>query len=343
MNQLVLTADEISSLKELLEELSSQYLSAEDPDFLRRAPLFAHELPFRVRAFINDFRSLELPAGVGLISGYPIDDDKIGSTPRHWKLRAGVSRALEEEMLFILCGSLLGEPLAWATQQDGHVIHDILPIEGHEHEQLGSSSRELLTWHSEDAFHPYRCDYLGMLCLRNNQGVATNVASIDSVLLDPDEVEVLFEPRFTICPDESHLRKNKSAPTSAAPLEGNLEAAYERIDAMRLNPEKLAVLYGDRRAPYLRLDPYFMRRLEDDEEAQRALDGLVEKLGAQLHELILRPGDIVFMDNYRVVHGRNPFDARYDGTDRWLKRINLARDLRKSRDARMTADSRVVY
>lgn len=342
MNQLTLTTDEVSSLKLILKQLSSQYISAEDPDFLRRAPLFAHELPLRVRVFINDFRSLELPAGIGLISGYPIDENKIGRTPRHWKLRAAVSPTLEEEMLFILCGSLLGEPLAWATQQDGHVIHDVLPIEGHEHEQLGSSSQELLTWHSEDAFHPYRCDYLGMMCLRNNQHVATNVASIDTIMLDPDEVEILFEPRFTIYPDESHLKKNRSEPTPANGLDESLEAAYERIDAMRVHPEKLAVLHGDRQSPYLRLDPYFMRRPEDDEEAQRALDGLIEKLEAQLHELILQPGDIVFIDNYRVVHGRNPFVAKYDGTDRWLKRINLARDLRKSRAARTTAESRVI-
>jgi len=35
--------------------------------------------------------------------------------------------------------------------------------------------------------------------------------------------------------------------------------------------------------------------------------------------------------------------ANYDGTDRWLKRINLTRDLRKSRASRLTADSRIIY
>jgi enduracididine beta-hydroxylase len=112
---------------------------------------------------------------------------------------------------------------------------------------------------------------------------------------------------------------------------------------MRTSPEKLAVLYGDPQAPYIRLDPYFMQRLEDDEAGQAALDRLIEKIETQIHGLVLRPGDFVFMDNYRVVHGRKPFDARYDGSDRWLKRINLARDLRKSRDARPTAESRIIY
>ena len=60
-------------------------------------------------------------------------------------------------------------------------------------------------------------------------------------------------------------------------------------------------------------------------------------------EVVLRPGDVLFIDNYRVVHGRKPFKARYDGTDRWLKRIGVTRDLRKSRAARETAASRIIY
>jgi Fe(II)/alpha-ketoglutarate-dependent arginine beta-hydroxylase len=244
-------------------------------------------------------------------------------------------------MLLILFGSLLGEPLGWATQQDGHVIHDVLPIEGHEHEQLGSSSQELLTWHVEDAFHPYRCDYLGMMCLRNKQRVPTNVASIDAISLSPEEVEILFQPRFTIWPDESHLRKNRSNQQNGG--DDQLDKAYEDIERMRTNPEKLAVLFGDQESPYIRLDPYFMQRLDNDEEGQTALDSLIEKLDAEIHDLVLEAGDFVFIDNYRVVHGRKPFVAKYDGTDRWLKRINVTRDLRKSRAARLTADSRIIY
>jgi len=341
MNQLTLTNKEVSSINETLVELGYRYHEADDPEFLRCAAFYAHDLPARVRAFCNDFKSMELPSGIALISGFPIDEWKIGRTPKHWKGRETASRTVEEEMLLILFGSLLGEPLGWATQQDGHVIHDVFPIKGHEHEQLGSSSQELLTWHVEDAFHPYRCDYLGMMCLRNNQRVATNVASIDSISLSPDEVEILFQPRFNIHPDESHLKKNKSDQATSG--DDELEKAYDKIDRMKTDPEKLAVLFGDRQSPYIRLDPYFMQRLENDEEGQAALDSLVEKLDAQLHGIILQAGDFVFLDNYRVVHGRKPFVARYDGTDRWLKRINLTRDLRKSRGSRLTAESRIIY
>src|SRR5689334_16418679 len=201
MNQLTLNDAEINSIKTTLAKLGARYGSAEEPEFLRRSAFFAHDLPRRVRAFLHDFKSMELPAGMVLISGYPIDDQKIGRTPEHWKYRGEISATLDEEMLLILFGALLGEPLGWATQQDGHIIHDVLPIKGHEHEQLGSSSQELLTWHTEDAFHPHRCDYLGMMCLRNLDQVETTMGRADWTKLSPRTIDILFEPRFSIRPD----------------------------------------------------------------------------------------------------------------------------------------------
>jgi alpha-ketoglutarate-dependent taurine dioxygenase len=82
---------------------------------------------------------------------------------------------------------------------------------------------------------------------------------------------------------------------------------------------------------------------DDDPEAHEAFHILCDALERQLREIVLSPGMVLFIDNYRAVHGRKPFRARYDGTDRWLKRINITRDLRKSRAYRMASDSRVIY
>jgi len=344
MNRIVLTEQELGAINALLKELVSQYRNVEDENFLKDACLYAHELPRRIRMFLNDFKALELPTGICLISGYHIDDAKVGKTPSHWRCREGVSPALEEEMLLILYGSLLGEMVAWSTQQNGYIVHDVLPIEGHEHEQLGSSSEEVLTWHIEDAFHPYRCDYLGMMSVRNPIKVATTIACVDSIELDEKQIGILFQPRFTIRPDESHLEKNKAA---LKKLEGMtddlLNSAYQRINQMNSNPEKLAVLFGSPQSPYVRVDPYFMDTLEEDEEAQNALDALIKLIDGRIADLVLERGDYVFMDNYRVVHGRKPFVAKYDGNDRWLKRISVTRDLRKSRSARAHCTSRIIY
>ena len=69
---------------------------------------------------------------------------------------------------------------------------------------------------------------------------------------------------------------------------------------------------------------------------------LVQALDARLADLVIQPGEICFVDNRKAVHGRRAFKARYDGRDRWFKRMSITRDLRKSRESRTDAASRVI-
>lgn len=335
--KITLNESEARETCELLDRLAARYGSAEHPELLDLATVYAHELPLRVRRTLNEFRLYEPDTAICRVAGYPIDDGQIGPTPAHWKERQTRCVPIKEEILLLLLGSLLGDVIAWFTQQDGAVLHDIAPIQSHEHEQLGSGSAEELTWHTEDAFHPHRGDYLGMLCLRNPDRVPTTFASLDISALDQATVALLFEPHYTIRPDESHLRKNR-----VAPLTGELlESAQSHIDAMNETPEKIAVLYGSPSAPYCRLDPYFMDPPER-EDAREALDRLIRHIDSRIEEFDLDPGEVCFIDNFKAVHGRRPFKARFDGTDRWLKRINITRDLRRSRASRPSSASRLL-
>jgi Fe(II)/alpha-ketoglutarate-dependent arginine beta-hydroxylase len=345
MWKLELTDAEIESMNSLIWEIANEYSSVENEAFLSNACLYAHELPRRVRAFLNDFRLKEPRPGICTISGYPVNLSAIGSTPAHWKLRLDAQSSLYEQILFVLHGSLLGDLIGWATQQDGYFVHDVLPIREHEGEQLGTGSAETLWWHTEDAFHPYRADYIGFFCLRNSDQVPTTIGAVDIEKLEASQVELLFQPRFAIRPDESHQQKNESDLRKAKrPDSGQhpLDAAYDKIKRMNTDPEKVSVLFGSLDDPYLRLDPYFMDPLDDDPEAQQALNALIAVIDANLIELVLQPGDFCFVDNYKAVHGRRPFKARYDGSDRWIKRINMTRDLRKSRPARVSSAARMI-
>ncbi|HSS51035.1 MAG TPA: guanitoxin biosynthesis L-enduracididine beta-hydroxylase GntD [Thermoanaerobaculia bacterium] len=332
-----LNDQEKSEIMDLLGDLTARYQSAEDPEFVSRAQVFAHRLPLRVREILNDFRLYEPASAVLRIAGYPIDDQEIGPTPFHWKERQKHCLPRKEEILLVLLGSLLGDVIAWATQQDGAVVHDIAPVKGHEHEQLGSGSAEELTWHTEDAFHPFRGDYLGMMCLRNPDRVPTTFASLDISNLDEGVAALLFEPHYTIRPDESHLRKNR---VDTVPGKGR-EDAHDRIDEMNTRPEKIPVLFGSPDSPYCRLDPYFMDP-PDLPAARQALDQLIRVIDSRLEDLVLEPGEFCFIDNFKAVHGRRPFKARFDGTDRWLKRVNITRNLRLSRAARPAPESRLL-
>ncbi|HEX2641376.1 MAG TPA: guanitoxin biosynthesis L-enduracididine beta-hydroxylase GntD, partial [Thermoanaerobaculia bacterium] len=326
MHKIVLTDSEVEQIRALLDGLAGLFESVEDDDFLRQAAILAHELPRRLRVHLNDFRLLEPTSAICLISGYPVDEERIGPTPPHWKNRVKPSPTLREEMLFVLCASLLGEAIGWSTQQDGHIVHDLCPIQEHEKEQIGTGSEQDIWWHTEDAFHPLRGDYIGMMCLRNPDRVPTTFANLEGLGLTEEEREQLSRPVFPIRPDNSHRLVNK--------VNGDgdpaLLAAYQEIERMNTEPLRIAVLEGDLRTPYIRLDPYFMEPAEDL-DARRAFERLTQLLDARLGEVLLEPGDIGFFDNFQSVHGRRAFKARYDGTDRWMKRLNVTRDLRRSR------------
>jgi alpha-ketoglutarate-dependent taurine dioxygenase len=61
-----------------------------------------------------------------------------------------------------------------------------------------------------------------------------------------------------------------------------------------------------------------------DREAFSALVALVEH---SVTDFLLEAGEIGIIDNYQVAHGRPQYQPRYDGTDRWLKRTQISRDL----------------
>lgn len=335
--KIILSNEENTAIAGLLSELAARYRSVENAELLAEASVLAHELPRRVRRTLNEFRLLEPASAICRIAGYAIKDDEIGPTPAHWKERQSHCVPVKEEILLLLLSSLLGDPIAWATQQDGAVVHDIAPIQAHENEQLGSGSKEELTWHTEDAFHPFRGDYIVMMCMRNHDRVPTTFAPVEVAKLSPEHLALLFEPHFTIRPDESHLRKNRVDPESGE----TLEAAHDRIEAMKSKPEKIALLSGSPESPYCRLDPYFMDPPELP-AAREALDALIALVDARLEDMVLEAGEFCFIDNFKAVHGRRPFHARFDGTDRWLKRVNVTRNLRLSRPARPSAESRLI-
>ncbi|WP_433234997.1 guanitoxin biosynthesis L-enduracididine beta-hydroxylase GntD [Actinomadura nitritigenes] len=331
MDRLQLEETELRTVNALVDRLTARYDRVDDPDFLLEAHLSAHELPMRIRRFLERLRREE--TGCCIIGGHPIDDDLIGPTPRHWNTIGHPSPALRYEITLILYTALLGDAFGWATQQNGRLVHDVLPIREHQDSQLGTGGATLLTWHTEDAFHPHRPDYVVLACLRNPYGAETLIGTMDRLGLTDEDQEVLRQERFMILPDESHRAANNS---------GGSDANFSSIEAMLGAPPPIAVLFGDKTEPYIRADPYFMRTKPGDAEAESSLRKLVDAMDQKLVGEVLRAGDFCFLDNYKVVHGRKPFAARFDGTDRWLKRACITRDLRKSRMGRKSSADPII-
>ncbi|MEU5344360.1 guanitoxin biosynthesis L-enduracididine beta-hydroxylase GntD [Streptomyces sp. NPDC020766] len=333
--ELRLTAAEARQVAELTLRLSELYPAADDERLLQDLPLLADGLPGRIRRFLRAF-SLDQAHGFCAVSGHVVDDERIGSTPVHWKDEKRIHHELPEEILVLLYSSLLGEPFGWATQQDGHLVNDVFPIREYEHELLGTGSKTPLTLHTEDAFHPYRADYIVLSSLRNPDSVPVTVAEADFSVLSDDVLDVLFQSRFRIVPDKSHLPENNTVQTDEDRLV--FENIAQLIDGLGLVP----VLTGSRSHPLLCFDATHMSAPQEDPEAVRAYAAAERLLQAGLTDCPLEAGSCVFMNNHAVVHSRTAFEARYDGTDRWLKRVNVTHDLRKSRAMRRSVGSRLI-
>ncbi len=289
-----------------------------------------------MREFLHDYKQYEHTHPSCIICGYSIDDKNVGRSPDHWKSKKTNSFTLQAEIYFLLCASLVGHPIAWTTQQDGRIVHEIFPIREHESEQLGSGSKENLEWHTEDAFHPLRGDYIALMGIRNPTLTPTVIASNTDIDLSSEEFKHLFKPVFKIRPDDSHLQKNCNDNRK------ELSDSQKAMQELNHCPAGAPVLFGDRKKPYWRLDPGLIE-IPEEKEDEDALNALINAINKNLKEAVLLPGEILFCDNYRVVHGRTAFSANYDGWDRWLERLNLVSDLRKSRAVRKSGTSRILF
>jgi L-asparagine oxygenase len=331
-----LDAQAATSIEKTASRLARQYASAADLEFLWRGAEHVDAVAQSVQHAVARLRCGEGEPAV-VISGLAVDGDRIGPTPQHWRaIPAAPERTPTqlEEFMLALVARRAGEPFGFASLQNGRLFHHLLPIAGHEDEQNGHSSRTELVWHTEDAFTPVRCDFLALLCLRNPSAAGTLFATRDALDALPErELKILEQPRFVIEADDEHLR-NRDRRTPA-----NVISIHDRSRRQARVP----VLWGGRGRPYMSIDKAFMAAVPGDLDAARALAAAFECLDAAIRPLPLRPGDLLLLDNHRCVHGRAPFEARYDGGDRWMMKLSLTRDLSKSRASRTSAISRIVW
>ncbi|UFP96549.1 TauD/TfdA family dioxygenase [Gloeobacter morelensis] len=312
--RLDLSASERNELAALGRELARRFRSLEEPTFLEHASELAQLLPLSLRLGLTKLKMPGIGPDVLIISGMPFDEQKLGKTPPHWRhIHVESSPTRQEELIFALIASFVGDVFGWATEQNGHLINDILPIEEHAHQQIGTGSLQEIEWHTEDSHFQVRPGYLALMCLRNPDWLPTTVATAAAVeKLAEWQRELLREKRYRIGSDLSHT--------------GATESRHARIYFPALEAQKIAVLSGESAWPLLRIDRYFVERAHTDKLGRMALDALVERFDTDLWELVLEPGDICLIDNFRVVHGRRPFTPRYNGSDRWLKRLRIARN-----------------
>jgi alpha-ketoglutarate-dependent taurine dioxygenase len=247
-----------------------------------------------------EFRDRSPRSGVAVVRGVDVGD--VPPTPPTPAAAAGANRTSERSLL--AAASVLGSPVGYLPEQGGALVQNLRPTPDGADHQISTSSKVTLAFHTETAFHPHLPRYLVLLCLRGDPAAVTTWCTVDDALagLPPEVVAVLREPRFRCGVDESF--------TDGTP-------------AGLLPPRP--VVWGEPEAPCWTFDADLM--VGTDLEAHEALERLTAAVEQRQQGTVLEAGDLLVVDNRLVVHGRTPFPARYDGTDRWLQRAFVIADL----------------
>lgn len=304
-----------------------------DVDLYTKAKLASLKLPLKLRENLIQLR-FESSTPYCVISGFSINDLTIGNTPisNQSDDKHDISR---EDILLTMLASQLGIPFSFATQQKGRLVQTIVPVKDKEYSQLGVGSREELVWHTEDGFHPNRPDFILLMCMRNHDKVPTTVGELPNNL-SVEEIELLFSENFYLLPDPDHASHLKNWKTDEQRI------AFEQMRKYVESPQSQSILYGSRSKPFMRLDPKFTSIASDQHPSVTAYHKLITTMDEQLKNIALKPGEILIIDNHRAVHGRRSFTPKYDGTDRWLKKINVTLDARKSSGSRFYSEKFIV-
>jgi hypothetical protein len=186
-------------------------------------------------------------------------------------------------------------------------------------------------------------DYLVLLALRNNDRVATTYASVDDLDLDNTTIKSLSLPSYPFLPDEGNRIDKDLSPDETGLIADLIRDSHDYVHRILDKPEKLPVLFGSKKAPYLRVHPHYIADFSDDSSSYNAFNNLKSEINACINDIVLQPGDLLFIDNFKAVHGRKEIPGHFDGTDRWFKRGFITRDLRKSREFRVSSSSRTIY
>lgn len=198
--------------------------------------------------------------------------------------------------------SRYGFPISYAQEQEGNIIQNIFPIQKTETQQISTSSKTELGLHTETAFHPYKPTTVLLLCLRGDPEAVTTYAYVDEIVkhITPMMLNTLTQPWFTTSIDESFRTEGQ--------LDMELTCSILREKVYGLNP-----LYE------ITYDEALMKAT--NAQAEEALNELREAIKKCTRKIVLDTGDLLVINNKTTIHGRRPFRARYDGTDRWVQRM----------------------
>lgn len=256
-----------------------------------------------------DFKKGKNINGALLIKGTVLDKN-LPPTIDNIDELTGRKNTYYSEFYLMMLSRFLGEPFSYRQERNGTIIHNMRPRHGSESEISSESSEIILDLHNENIYHPVYPDYLLFCGLRKDPGgkAKTIVVSVEDFYKNilPDDIPILRSKRFRT----------------------SVDLNFGNTLAERGSGVLIQVLFGPSDSPFIAYDDEYIVGI--DAESQAALDRLRTLLHNTLYGFELEQGEILILDNLRTIHGRTAFKACYDGTDRWMQRVLVTRDIRKA-------------
>jgi len=303
---------------ETLQHLASHIHVCSDAEnnadaFCEQVASLSQRLPSELHKSLAAFAAHGSMTGFLLIRGVHVDSvDMLPHTPPTNTFHVGMKTTLAKVQAIL--ASALGTMIAYEAEGHGKLFQDIVPAESMNHLQTSLSSVELEI-HTEQCFSKWRPDVLSLACIRGDQCAYTYVLPVGTIIehMTSEELARLRQPLWKTRVDLSFKLNGEDF------LEGDVRGPFP-------------ILSGPTSDPQLLFDQDLM--FGTTEEATCLIRKIVNIYYVYREMHRLEPGDVLFIDNTRAVHGRSSFRPKYDGYDRFLIRCFVVFDYEKSRSVR---------
>jgi L-asparagine oxygenase len=298
-----LTTKEIEQMVHLSKQIEI-HPSTDSEIFCQKAKECSKYIPKRIQTYLSQISQY----GYLIFQTFP--DDFFENTPNQNTEQIGGKTQLAKIQSILL--SFIGEMISYEAEGNGYLLQDIVPVKNMSNLQTSVGSNIELEIHTEQAFSNLRPDFLSLACLRGDENaftyilpvshiIQTNMDSILQKLLWKTQVDLSFKLNGTEF------------------VEGDIRGP-------------LAILNGSLEDPHLIFDQDLMTGIT--KEADKKIEDIIEIYKNNRISHCLQPGEILILDNRKVVHGRSPFSPKYDSKDRFLIRGFAVVDYEKSEYAR---------
>lgn len=304
INAVTLSQTERLTMEGLAKRLTIDAV-VEPAQFVEAAHLLGRGLP---DTLVRALYRLETRGPALLIENMPMGP--IGPTPADAINSDTHTTTLCLASAIVLGG--VGHLAGFEGESGGRIAQCICPVRDHAGEQA-STGRVNLESHTEQAFNSRtKPDFFSLSALRGDPNAATLLLSARAVLeaLPSRAIRLLRDPMYSTTVDGSFVRS------------GVQNSVRGPMPVLSGNDEDPTIVFDD--------DLQY-----SDSAAHTSALNMVRKLWAhERSSVVLGPGDMLIVDNSRVVHGRSEFFPQYDGGDRWLVRLQVHKSLAATRFAR---------